>query len=77
MIELMVVIGIIAILLSVMGPGIADFYRHQHLEAIRGQFGNIFNSARLRAATGWEPAIPLEQTVRDLLEDMRHRVGEE
>lgn len=32
---------------------------------------------RLRAATGWEPAIGLEQTLRDLLEDMRHRVGEE
>ncbi len=29
---------------------------------------------RLRAATGWQPAIPFEQTVRDVLEDWRKRV---
>ena len=26
------------------------------------------DASRLRAATGWEPAIPLEQTVADVLE---------
>ncbi len=29
---------------------------------------------RLREATGWQPAIPFEQTLRDLLEDCRQRV---
>ena len=33
----------------------------------------VGDPARLRAATGWEPAIPLEQTLRDLLEDWRER----
>jgi GDP-4-dehydro-6-deoxy-D-mannose reductase len=32
---------------------------------------------KLRAATGWEPAIAIEQTVADLLDDMRARVGAE
>ena len=30
--------------------------------------------SRLRAATGWTPTIPLEQTLEDLLDDMRARV---
>lgn len=30
--------------------------------------------SRLRAATGWQPQIPFEQTVRDVLEDWRNRV---
>lgn len=30
--------------------------------------------ARLHAATGWQPQIPFEQTLRDLLEDCRQRV---
>ncbi len=29
---------------------------------------------RLNAATGWQPQIPFEQTLRDLLEDCRQRV---
>ncbi len=33
----------------------------------------VGDPARLRAATGWEPVIPLEQTLRDLLEDWRER----
>lgn len=32
------------------------------------------DNTKLRAATGWEPAIPLEQTLADLLADMRSRV---
>lgn len=36
----------------------------------------IGNPGRLQAATGWEPAIPLEQTLRSLLEDWRLRVDE-
>ena len=35
------------------------------------------NAAKLRAATGWEPVIPIEQTVADLLDDMRDRVRAE
>ena len=30
---------------------------------------------KLREATGWEPRIPLERTLRDLLDDWRERVG--
>jgi GDP-4-dehydro-6-deoxy-D-mannose reductase len=32
---------------------------------------------RLREATGWEPQIPIEQTLADLLDDMRQRVSAE
>lgn len=32
------------------------------------------DSSRLRAATGWQPSIPLEQTLHDVLEDCRQRV---
>lgn len=35
----------------------------------------VGDPSRLRAATGWEPVIPLEQTLRDLLADWRERVG--
>lgn len=35
------------------------------------------DASKLRAATGWEPAIPVEQTVADLLDDMRERVRDE
>ena len=31
--------------------------------------------ARLRAATGWRPEIPIERTLEDLLDDMRHRIS--
>jgi GDP-4-dehydro-6-deoxy-D-mannose reductase len=34
----------------------------------------VGDPTRLRAATGWEPRIPLEQTLLDLLEDWRRRV---
>jgi GDP-4-dehydro-6-deoxy-D-mannose reductase len=32
------------------------------------------SSERLREATGWQPEIPLEQTVADALEDLRERL---
>lgn len=32
------------------------------------------DASKLRAATGWEPEIPIEQTLADLLDDMRARV---
>jgi GDP-4-dehydro-6-deoxy-D-mannose reductase len=35
----------------------------------------VGDPAKLVAATGWQPRIPLEQTLRDLLEDWRARVG--
>ncbi len=34
------------------------------------------DSARLREATGWQPTIPLEQTLRDILNEWRARVAE-
>lgn len=34
----------------------------------------VGDPSRLRAATGWEPEIPLEQTLADLLADWRARV---
>lgn len=33
----------------------------------------VGDPARLQAVTGWAPAIPLEQTLRDLLDDWRQR----
>jgi GDP-4-dehydro-6-deoxy-D-mannose reductase len=33
------------------------------------------NPARIRAETGWEPRIPIEQTLADLLDYWRHRVA--
>lgn len=35
------------------------------------------DATKLRTATGWAPSIPIEQTVADLLDDMRSRVKEE
>ncbi len=49
MIELMVVVAIIVMASGVMGPTIIDFMKNRELEGVRGQFGNIFNLARLRA----------------------------
>ncbi len=33
--------------------------------------------SRLRAATGWQPQIPFEQTVRDVLQDWRERIKQQ
>jgi GDP-4-dehydro-6-deoxy-D-mannose reductase len=41
------------------------------LPVLRGDPG------RLRAATGWAPQIPLEQTLQDVLDDLRARVAQE
>jgi GDP-4-dehydro-6-deoxy-D-mannose reductase len=35
----------------------------------------VGDPARLRAVTGWEPRIPLERSLRDLLDDWRARVA--
>jgi GDP-4-dehydro-6-deoxy-D-mannose reductase len=35
----------------------------------------VGDPARVRAATGWEPRIPLEQTLADLLADWRARIS--
>lgn len=35
----------------------------------------VGSAVRLRAATGWEPVIPLEQSLRDVLDDCRARLG--
>ena len=48
-IELMVVVAIIVMASGVMGPTLIDFMKNRELEGIRGQFGNIFNMARLQA----------------------------
>jgi GDP-4-dehydro-6-deoxy-D-mannose reductase len=34
----------------------------------------VGDPSRLRAATGWEPRIPLDRTLADLLADWRARV---
>ena len=33
------------------------------------------DATRLRAATGWQPTIALEQTLHDMLEDWRRRLN--
>ncbi len=35
----------------------------------------VADTTRLRAATGWEPRLPLEQTLADLLESWRARIA--
>jgi GDP-4-dehydro-6-deoxy-D-mannose reductase len=35
------------------------------------------DASKLRAATGWTPEIPMEQTLVDLLDDMRSRISDE
>jgi len=41
------------------------------LPVLRGDPGRLHN------ATGWQPEIPIEQTLADLLDDMRQRISEE
>jgi GDP-4-dehydro-6-deoxy-D-mannose reductase len=45
-----------------------DLQRPVDLPVLRG------DCSKLRAATGWEPTIPIEQTLADLLDDLRTRV---
>lgn len=45
-----------------------ELMRPADLPVLRG------NASKLAAATGWAPEIPIEQTVADLLDDMRRRV---
>jgi nucleoside-diphosphate-sugar epimerase len=35
----------------------------------------VGDASRLRAATGWEPEIPLEQTIADMLQAVRATPG--
>lgn len=46
-----------------------DLQRPVDIPVLRG------DGSRLRARTGWEPRIPLQQTLADLLDDMRVRVA--
>jgi GDP-4-dehydro-6-deoxy-D-mannose reductase len=48
-----------------------ELQRPVDLPVLRG------DPSRLRAATGWEPTIPLDQTLADLLDDLRARVQAE
>jgi GDP-4-dehydro-6-deoxy-D-mannose reductase len=43
-----------------------------HSSGVRRSWGD---STRLRQATGWQPTIPIEQTLRDVLNDWRQRVS--
>ncbi len=45
-------------------------FRPVDVPLIRGEY------TRLHNATGWQPEIPFEQTVRDVLDDCRHRAAE-
>jgi GDP-4-dehydro-6-deoxy-D-mannose reductase len=47
-----------------------ELLRPVDLPVLRG------DATKLTEATGWTPEIPLEQTLSDLLADMRRRVGE-
>ncbi len=42
-------------------------------ELWRATEASVGDASRLRLATGWQPALPLEQTLRDLLDDWRAR----
>jgi GDP-4-dehydro-6-deoxy-D-mannose reductase len=45
-----------------------DLLRPVDVPVLRG------DHAKLTAATGWDPAIPLSQTLEDLLDDWRRRL---
>jgi GDP-4-dehydro-6-deoxy-D-mannose reductase len=45
-----------------------DLLRPVDLPVLRG------DASKLRAATGWAPEIPIDQTLADLLDDMRSRI---
>lgn len=45
--------------------------QHVHPSGVRISWGD---PSRLRAATGWQPEVPFERTVRDILDDCRSRV---
>jgi GDP-4-dehydro-6-deoxy-D-mannose reductase len=49
----------------------ADLVRPTDVPVVRGDPG------RLRAATGWEPEVDTERTLRDVLEEWRRRVAAE
>jgi GDP-4-dehydro-6-deoxy-D-mannose reductase len=46
-----------------------DLERPVDVPVLRG------DASRLRTATGWRPEIPLDQTLADLLDDLRARVS--
>jgi len=46
-----------------------ELMRPADLPVLRG------NAAKLTAATGWSPEIPIEQTLSDLLDDLRGRIS--
>ncbi|MBC8076252.1 MAG: GDP-mannose 4,6-dehydratase, partial [Chloroflexales bacterium] len=37
----------------------------------------VCDATRFRAATGWQPTVSLDQTLRDILDDWRERVRSE
>jgi GDP-4-dehydro-6-deoxy-D-mannose reductase len=45
-----------------------ELLRPVDLPVLRG------DATKLREATGWEPEVPIEQTLTDLLDDMRQRI---
>lgn len=51
MIELMVVLAIIMLAAGIMAPPLVEFFANRQLDGIRGEFGTVFNRARLRAVT--------------------------
>ena len=39
----------------------------------RAVIGQVGDASRLRACSGWSPAVPLERSLRDLLDEWRAR----
>jgi prepilin-type N-terminal cleavage/methylation domain-containing protein len=51
LVELLVVMGIIAIAAGMMAPAITSYYRNQNLDQSKGRFTNIMRRARLQSVT--------------------------
>ncbi len=49
----------------------ADRFRPVEIPIMTG------DNSRLRNATGWQPQIPIEQSVRDVLDEWRQRISTE
>ena len=45
----------------------------QKIDALATLFQALGDPTRLRKATGWEPRIPIERTLKDLLQSFRER----
>lgn len=60
--------------LLALSPASIEVVRDPARTRLSGVRRSMGDNTRLKAATGWQPVIPLQETLRDLLEECRVRV---